>query len=91
MELWPSARGVLEIEFFSFHFLETSKEEASFLFLKTTEMEQPDQTFKGYEKMYEDTRDWEMSDADFRALKKTQCVVLEKIHGAKYICLECCY
>lgn len=48
-------------------------------------MEPPTAFFKGYEKMYEDTQSWELTDADARALKRTPCVVLEKIHGAKCV------
>lgn len=43
--------------------------------------------FRGYEKMHEDTQSWELTDAEARALKRTPCVVLEKIHGAK--CVAC--
>lgn len=41
--------------------------------------------FRGYEKMHEDTQAWELSDGEARALKRTPCVVLEKIHGAKCV------
>lgn len=52
-------------------------------------MEPPAPPFRGYEKMYEDTQAWELSDGEARALKRTRCVVLEKIHGAKCVPLPC--
>jgi hypothetical protein len=40
--------------------------------------------FRSYDKIAETPNKWNLSETDYRALKKTNWVVMEKIHGANF-------
>lgn len=43
-----------------------------------------DWTYVSYEKIPESPNHWNLTESDYRAFKKTDWVVTEKIHGANF-------